>query len=580
MSIYVKIYKNIFFCKMYRNQQLIHFGINKMQRISRRSYAKDVKFGPDVRSLMLQGVDILADAVAVTMGPKGRNVILEQSFGPPKITKDGVTVAKGIELKNKFQNIGAKLVQNVANKTNEEVGDGTTTATVLARAIAKEGFGIISKGANPIEIRKGIMLAVDAVQKRLKEMSIPIKTSEDIEQVATISANGDREIGKLIASAMNKVGKDGVITVKDGKTLTDELEIIEGMKFERGYVSPYFINSTKGPKIEYNDALVLFSQKKIFNVQQILPALEISNSQKKPLVIIAEDYDGEPLSVLIVNKLKIGLQVAAVKAPGFGDFRKNVLLDMAIATGGVLFEDDPNLVRLEDCQLESLGKVGEVIITKDSTLLLKGKGNKVDIKQRIDEIKEELENTTNDYDRIRLMERLARLQSGVACLLVGGCSEVEVNEKKDRINDALNATRAAVAEGVVPGGGAALLRCAPALKKLKPANYDQAIGISIIKKALRTPCITIATNSGIDGAVVVSKIEDMSDEYGYDAINNEYVNMIKKGIVDPTKIVKRALTDASGVASLLTTAEAVICDMPRANERQTLSQDLARMGDY
>ncbi|XP_059053431.1 63 kDa chaperonin, mitochondrial-like [Achroia grisella] len=565
---------------MYLNQRFIHFGVTKMQCISKRNYAKDVKFGPDVRSLMLQGVDILANAVAVTMGPKGRNVILEQSFGPPKITKDGVTVAKGIELKNKFQNIGAKLVQNVANKTNEEAGDGTTTATVLARAIAKEGFSTISKGANPIEIRKGIKLAVDTVHQRLKEMSIPVKTSEDIEQVATISANGDRQIGKLIASAMNRVGKDGVITVKDGKTFTDELEIIEGMKFERGYVSPYFINSTKGSKIEYNDALVLFSQKKIFNAQQILPALEIANLQKKPLIIIAEDYDGEPLSVLIVNKLKIGLQVAAVKAPGFGDFRKNALLDMAIATGGVLFEDDPNLVRLEDCQLDSLGKVGEVVITKDATLLLKGKGNKNDIKQRIEEIKEELEDTTSDYDRLRLMERLARLQSGVACLLIGGCSELEVSEKKDRVNDALNATRAAIAEGIVPGGGAALLRCIPALKKLNPANYDQAIGISIIKKALRTPCITIATNAGTDGAVVVSKIEDMSDEYGYDAINNEYVNMIEKGIVDPTKVVKRALTDASSVASLLTTAEAVICDLPRTNEALTPSSDIAGVGDY
>ncbi|KAM3962476.1 63 kDa chaperonin, mitochondrial-like [Aphomia sociella] len=548
-----------------------------MQCISRRSYAKEVKFGTDVRSLMLQGVDILADAVAVTMGPKGRNVILEQSFGPPKITKDGVTVAKGIELKNKFQNIGAKLVQNVAHKTNEEAGDGTTTATVLARTIAKEGFGTISKGANPIEIRKGVMLAVDAVTKKLKDMSIPVKTSEEIEQVATISANGDREIGKLIASAMNRVGKEGVITVKDGKTMSDELEIIEGMKFDRGYVSPYFINSRKGPKIEYNEAFVLFSQKKIFNVQQILPALEIANSQKRPLIIIAEDYDGEPLSVLIVNKLKIGLQVAAVKAPGFGDFRKNSLLDMAIATGGVLFEDDPNLIRLEDCQLQSLGRVGEVVITKDSTLLLKGKGNKDDIKQRIEGIKEELENTTGDYDRIRLMERLARLQSGVACLLIGGCGEVEVNEKKDRVNDALNATRAAIAEGIVPGGGAALLRCIPVLKYLKPANYDQAVGISIIRKALRTPCLTIAANAGMDGAVVVSKIEDMSDEFGYDAINNEYVNMIEKGIVDPTKVVKRALTDASGVASLLTTAEAVICDLPRANDTQMLPPDLSAM---
>ncbi|CAH0594209.1 unnamed protein product [Chrysodeixis includens] len=533
---------------------------------SYRFYAKEVRFGPDVRSLMLQGVDILADAVAVTMGPKGRNVILEQTIGPPKITKDGVTVAKGIELKDKFQNVGAKLVQNVANKTNEEAGDGTTTATVLARAIAKEGFENISKGANPIEIRKGVMMAVETVQESLKKMSKAVSTSEEIEQVATISANGDRSVGKLIAAAMNRVGKNGVITVKDGKTLNDELQIIEGMKFDRGYVSPYFINSTKGPKVEYNDAYVLYSEKKIFNASQVVPALEIANTQKKPLIIIAEDFDGEPLSVLVVNKLKIGLPVVAVKAPGFGDHRKNSLMDMAAATGGVVFEDDTNLIRLEDCQAESLGQVGEVIITKDSTLLLKGKGDPVEVEHRIDQIKEELEDADSNFERDRLIERLGRLQSGVAVLLIGGCSEVEVNEKKDRVNDALNATRAAVEEGIVPGGGSALLRCIPALDDLKPSNNDQAIGITIVKKALRTPCITIASNAGFDGSVVVSKVEDMGPEYGYDALNNEYVNMIDRGIIDPTKVVRRALTDASGVASLLTTAEAVICELPRPKD--------------
>ncbi|KAJ8723958.1 hypothetical protein PYW07_007938 [Mythimna separata] len=512
---------------------------------------------------MLQGVDILADAVAVTMGPKGRNVILEQGVGAPKITKDGVTVAKGIELKDKFQNIGAKLVQNVANKTNEEAGDGTTTATVLARAIAKEGFENISRGANPIEIRKGVMLAVDTVKQKLKEISKAVNTSEEIEQVATISANGDKSIGKLIAAAMNRVGKNGVITVKDGKTLDDELEIIEGMKFDRGYVSPYFINSSKGPKVEYNDAYVLYSEKKIFYASQIVPALEIANTQKKPLVIIAEDFDGEPLSVLVVNKLKIGLPIVAVKAPGFGDYRKNVLMDMAAATGGVVFEDDNNLIRLEDCQPESFGQVGEVIITKDSTLLLKGKGDPVEVEQRIAQIKDDLEEATSNYDRDRLINRLGRLQAGVAVLLIGGCSEVEVSEKKDRVNDALNATRAAIEEGIVPGGGAALLRCIPALDKLKPENRDQEIGVSIVKKALRTPCITIASNAGYDGAVVVSKVEDLGPEFGYDALNNEYVNMLEKGIIDPTKVVRRALTDACGVASLLTTAEAVICDLPK-----------------
>ncbi|CAH1637703.1 unnamed protein product [Spodoptera littoralis] len=531
-----------------------------------RFYAKEVRFGPDVRSLMLQGVDILANAVAVTMGPKGRNVILEQGMGPPKITKDGVTVAKGIELRDKFQNIGAKLVQNVAHKTNEEAGDGTTTATVLARAIAKEGFENISRGANPIEIRKGVMLAVEVVKDKLKEMSVAVSTAQEIEQVATISANGDKSIGKLIAAAMNRVGKTGVITVKEGKTLNDELEVIEGMKFDRGFVSPYFINSNKGPRVEYNDASILYSEKKIFTASQLVPALEIANAQKKPLVIVAEDYDAEPLSVLVVNKLKIGLPVVAVKAPGYGEYRKSALHDMAAATGGAVFEDDTNLIRLEDCQPESLGVVGEVIITKDSTLLLKGKGDPTEVEQRIAEIKDDLENATSNFDRERLIDRLGRLQAGVAVLMIGGCSEVEVNEKKDRVNDALNATRAAIEEGIVPGGGAALLRCIPALDKLKPANSDQAIGVSIVKKALRTPCITIASNAGYNGAVVVSKVEEMSSEYGYDALNNEYVNMIERGIIDPTKVVRRAITDASGVASLLTTAEAVICELPKQKE--------------
>lgn len=527
---------------------------------------------------MLQGVDILADAVAITMGPKGRNVILEQNFGSPKITKDGVTVAKGIELKDKFQNIGAKLVQDVANKTNEEAGDGTTTATVLARAIAKEGFENISRGANPIEIRKGVMLAVEAVKNSLSKMSKAIITSEEIEQVATISANGDKNIGKLIAAAMNRVGKNGVITVKDGKTLDDELEIIEGMKFERGFISPYFINSTKGPKVEYNDALILFCEQKISTAQQLIPALEMANAQKKPLIIICEDMDGEPLSVLVLNKLKVGLQVAAVKTPGFGDFRKSLLGDMAIATGATIFEDDSNLTKLEDCQLQHFGNVSEVVITKDSTILLKGQGKKEEIENRIERIREDMLYETNDFDKERLQERLANLQSGVAVLKIGGCSEVEVNEKKDRVTDALNATRAAIAEGIVPGGGSALLRCIPGLEKIVPANADQKVGVNIIIKALRMPCHTIACNAGYDGAVVVSKVEDMDHDYGYDAMNNEYVNMIEKGIIDPTKVVRRAITDASGVASLLTTAEAVICEAIKTKEPAV--PDLAGMGDY
>lgn len=400
-------------------------------------------------------------------------MILEQSWGSPKITKDGVTVAKGIELKDKFQNIGAKLVQDVANNTNEEAGDGTTTATVLARAIAKEGFEKISKGANPVEIRRGVILAVDTVKEHLKKMSKPVTSPEEIAQVATISANGDVAIGNLISEAMKKVGKDGVITVKDGKTLQDELEVIEGMKFDRGYISPYFINSSKGAKCEFQDALVLISEKKISSIQSIIPALELANAQRKPLVIIAEDVDSEALSTLVVNRLKIGLQVVAVKAPGFGDNRKSTLQDIAISTGALVFGDDANLIKLEDVKVSDLGQIGEVAITKDDTLLLRGKGNKTDVDRRSQQIRDQIEETTSEYEKEKLQERLARLSSGVAVLKVGGSSEVEVNEKKDRVNDALCATRAAVEEGIVPGGGCALIRSIPILDQLKGLNEDQ-----------------------------------------------------------------------------------------------------------
>lgn len=400
-------------------------------------------------------------------------MILEQSWGSPKITKDGVTVAKGIDLKDKFQNIGAKLVQDVANNTNEEAGDGTTTATVLARAIAKEGFEKISKGANPVEIRRGVILAVDTVKESLKKMSRQVTSPDEIAQVATISAKGDKAIGDLISEAMKKVGKDGVITVKDGKTLNDELEIIEGMKFDRGYISPYFINSSKGAKCEFQDALVLISEKKISTIQSIIPALELANAQRKPLVIIAEDVDSEALSTLVVNRLKIGLQVVAVKAPGFGDNRKSTLSDIAISTGALVFGDDANLIKLEDVKATDLGQIGEVTITKDDTLLLRGKGNKSDVERRAQQIRDQIEDTTSEYEKEKLQERLARLSSGVALLKVGGSSEVEVNEKKDRVNDALCATRAAVEEGIVPGGGCALIRCIPVLDQLKGKNEDQ-----------------------------------------------------------------------------------------------------------
>uniref|UniRef100_A0A2K6EW26 60 kDa heat shock protein, mitochondrial n=1 Tax=Propithecus coquereli TaxID=379532 RepID=A0A2K6EW26_PROCO len=473
-----------------------------------RAYAKDVKFGADARALMLQGVDLLADAVAVTMGPKGRTVIIEQSWGSPKVTKDGVTVAKSIDLKDKYKNIGAKLVQDVANNTNEEAGDGTTT-------------------------------------------------------VATISANGDKEIGNIISDAMKKVGRKGVITVKDGKTLNDELEIIEGMKFDRGYISPYFINTSKGQKCEFQDAYVLLSEKKISSVQSIVPALEIANAHRKPLVIIAEDVDGEALSTLVLNRLKVGLQVVAVKAPGFGDNRKNQLKDMAIATGGAVFGEEGLTLNIEDVQPHDLGKVGEVIVTKDDAMLLKGKGDKAQIEKRIQEIIEQLDVTTSEYEKEKLNERLAKLSDGVAVLKVGGTSDVEVNEKKDRVTDALNATRAAVEEGIVLGGGCALLRCIPALDSLTPANEDQKIGIEIIKRTLKIPAMTIAKNAGVEGSLIVEKIMQSSSDVGYDAMIGDFVNMVEKGIIDPTKVVRTALLDAAGVASLLTTAEVVVTEIPK-----------------
>ncbi|CAH8543705.1 unnamed protein product [Heterobilharzia americana] len=461
------------------------------QRLTQRYYAKEVKFGADARSAMLVGVDILADAVAVTMGPKGRNVIIESSWKSPKITKDGVTVAKGIELKDKFQNIGAKLVQDVANNTNEEAGDGTTTATVLARAIAKEGFEKISKGTNPIEFRRGVMSAVDAVVKELKSLSKEISTPEEIAQVATISANGDTAIGDLIASAMKKVGNDGTITVKDGKTLEDELEFIEGMKFDRGYISPYFINTEKGARCEFQDAFVLFSEKKINNIQTLIPALELCHQQKRPLLIIAEDVEGEALTALVLNRLKLGLQVCAVKAPGFGDNRKNTLKDMAIATGGMVFGDEADMYKLEDVQLQDLGRVSEAIVTKEDCLLMRGRGDKGNIDRRIAQIKDDMESSNSEYEKEKMHERLAKLSN--------------------------------------------------ALQNLKTKNEDQRIGVQIVMRALSTPCYTIAHNAGVNASVVVEKVMGMSRNGGYDAQNDVYVDMIEAGIIDPTKVVRTAL---------------------------------------
>merc|ERR1719369_2014688 len=466
------------------------------------------------------------------MGPKGRNVVIESSWGGPKITKDGVTVAKAVELKDKFQNIGVKLVQDVANNTNEEAGDGTTTATGLARTIAKEGFEAISRGANPIEVRRGVMIAVEETVGQLKKLSRKVTTPAEIAQVATISANGDAEVGELISRAMEKVGREGVITVKDGKTLKDELDVIEGMKFDRGYISPYFINSSKGAKVEFQDAMVLLSEKKISSIQSIIPALELANSQRKPLLIIAEDIDGEALSTLVVNRLKIGLQVAAVKAPGFGDHRKNTLQDIAISTGAIIFNDEAAMIKIEDIQVHDLGQVGEVVITKDDTLLLKGKGKTSDISRRVDQIKEQIEDSNSEYEKEKMSERMARLSSGVAVLKVGGSSEIEVNEKKDRVTDALNATRAAVEEGIVPGGGVALIRCLDVVESLEAENEDQRKGIEIVKYALTRPLFQIATNAGLDASVIVNKVKECSNpNEGFDAANEAMVDMIDAGII-------------------------------------------------
>jgi len=548
-------------------RNVINKAISQYQVVASRDYAKDVKFGSLARDEMLQGVDQLADAVAVTLGPKGRNVIIESSYGGPKVTKDGVTVAKSVEFSNKLMNIGAKLVQDVANNTNNEAGDGTTSATIMARAIAKEAAAKTSRGANPIAMRKGIQRAVEVVRNNLTAISRPVTTPEEIAQVATISANGDEVIGNMISDAMEKVGQSGVITVKDGKTLYDELEIIEGMKFDRGYISPYFINSPKGQKVEYQNALVLLSQKKISSMQEIVPVMELAHGQRKPLIIIAEDIDSEALTALVVNRLKIGLQVAAVKAPGFGDNRKSTLADMAISTGALVFGEDATEVKLEQVSLSDLGQVNEVTITKDSCLLLGGKGDSDLVEQRVAQIYEQIESSNSSYEKEKLQERVAKLSGGVAVLKVGGASEVEVNEKRDRIEDALNATRAAVEEGIVPGGGVALLRCLDVVKMMKSNNSDEQKGIDVVQKVLRVPCTQIAENAGKEGLDIVENIlkQENNDagDYGYDARNDVYCNMFEQGIIDPAKVVRQGILDASGVASLLTTAECVISELPK-----------------
>ncbi|RIA95782.1 heat shock protein 60 [Glomus cerebriforme] len=536
-----------------------------------RFYAthKELKFGVEGRASLLKGVDILAKAVAVTLGPKGRNVLIEQPYGSPKITKDGVTVAKSITLKDKFENLGARLVQDVANKTNEIAGDGTTTATILTRAIFVEGVKNVAAGCNPMDLRRGVQLAVDAIVKFLREHSRVITTSEEIAQVATISANGDTHVGQLIANAMEKVGKEGVITVKEGKTIEDELEITEGMRFDRGYISPYFITDTKTQKVEFEKPLILLSEKKISVLQDILPALETSSTQRRPLLIIAEDIDGEALAACILNKLRGNLQVVAVKAPGFGDNRKSILGDIAILTGGTVFSDELD-IKLERATPDLFGSTGSVTITKEDTILLNGEGSKDMINQRCEQIRAAISDpSVSDYEKEKLQERLAKLSGGVAVIKVGGSSELEVGEKKDRFVDALNATRAAVEEGTVPGGGVALLKSIKCLDGLESANFDQKLGINIVRSALQKPAKIIVDNAGEEGAVIVGKILDnhLDDfNFGYDAAKGEYVNLVSRGIVDPLKVVRTALVDASGVASLLTTTECTITEAPEENK--------------
>ncbi|ANB13298.1 chaperone ATPase HSP60 [Sugiyamaella lignohabitans] len=541
-------------------------GARKLAISAVRNYShKELKFGVEGRAALLKGVDTLAQAVSVTLGPKGRNVLIEQSFGAPKITKDGVTVAKSITLKDKFENLGAKLLQEVASKTNESAGDGTTSATVLGRSIFTESVKNVAAGCNPMDLRRGSQAAVEAVVQFLQQHKREITTSEEIAQVATISANGDSHIGKLIANAMEKVGKEGVITVKEGKTLEDELEVTEGMRFDRGYISPYFVTDTKSGKVEFENPLLLLSEKKVSSIQDILPALELSNKTRRPLVIIAEDVDGEALAACILNKLRGQVQVAAVKAPGFGDNRKSILGDIAILTGGTVFTEELD-IKPENATIELFGTSGSVTITKEDTIILNGEGDKDNIMQRCEQIRSFInDSTTSEYEREKLQERLAKLSGGVAVIKIGGSSEVEVGEKKDRFVDALNATRAAVEEGILPGGGTALLKASRILADVKTDNFDQKLGVQIIRTAITRPAKTIVDNAGGEGSVVVGKlIDEFGEDFnkGFNAATGEYTDMIASGIIDPFKVVRTGLVDASGVASLLATTECAIVDAP------------------
>jgi chaperonin GroEL len=525
--------------------------------------AKEVKFSVDARDRMLHGIDTLTHAVRVTLGPKGRNVLLDKSFGAPRMTKDGVTVAKEIELEDKFENMGAQMVREVASKTSDQAGDGTTTATVLAHAIVREGAKAVAAGMNPMDLKRGVDLAVETVVADLRKNSKNVTSNEEIAQVGTISANGDVEIGRFIADAMKKVGNEGVITVEEAKSLETELEVVEGMQFDRGYISPYFITNADKMRVDMEDPYVLIYEKKLAGLQELLPLLEAVVQASKPLLIIAEDIEGEALATLVVNKLRGGLKVAGVKAPGFGDRRKAMLEDIAILTGGTMVSADLG-IKLENVTVNMLGRAKKVMIDKENTTIVSGAGKKADIQARITQIKAQIEETTSDYDREKLQERLAKLAGGVAVLRVGGATEVEVKERKDRVDDAMHATRAAVEEGVLPGGGVALLRAIKALDKLKPHNDDQRTGVDIVKKALSWPARQIAMNAGEDGSIVVGKILDKDTyAFGFDAQTGEYGNLVSKGIIDPTKVVRTALQDAASIAGLLITTEAMVAELPR-----------------
>ncbi|MES2253058.1 MAG: chaperonin GroEL [Pseudomonadota bacterium] len=539
--------------------------------------AKEVRFSTDARERMLRGVDILADAVKVTLGPKGRNVVIDKSYGTPRITKDGVSVAKEITLSDPFENMGAQMLREVATKTSDLAGDGTTTATVLAQAIVREGIKAVAAGMNPMDLKRGIDMAVEAVVENLKQNSKKVSTNEEIAQVGTISANGEKEIGEMLAQAVQKVGKEGVITIEEAKSLHTELDVVEGMQFDRGYISPYFVTNSERMICELENPYILIHEKKVSGLQAMLPVLETVVQSGRPLLIIAEDVEGEALATLVVNKLRGGLKVAAVKAPGFGDRRKAMLEDLAILTGAQLVSDDLG-IKLENVDISMLGTAKRITISKDDTIIVDGAGDKADIAARCTQIRAQAENSTSDYDKEKLQERLAKLSGGVAVIRVGGVTEMEVKERKDRVEDAMHATRAAIGEGIVPGGGVALVRALSVLDGLKPANSDQEVGIRIIRQAMTAPCRQIATNAGADGSIVIGKIMDSKDyTFGYDAQTGTYGDMVKNGIIDPTKVVRTALQDAASIASLLITTEAMIAEKPEPKSSAPMP-DMGGMG--